>query len=403
MESPRRSLQCSTCGAGNPLTSWAAEHGWFRCRHCESPGPVPGAGDFAIDGPEGNVTRVIRPGSSEFEIKRGFVLPLPRGLLGLAIADIVVTAVIVLLARLAPDAPEWIAIALYCSLGIGVALVMLGYYSKQRLELKENSIEAWWVTCGKAWHHRKMHTQRFEASVRTARPRGVVLSSRSRTIIVRLGNETSAQWLECEIARAVQDTRASQNTDAAIACPGCGGPCRQRTSAPQGRRCRMSALPNRTCADCRRHRNAASSAPSPRRATFDGLVAPAGEKEGDAMQWRISSWASRNPWWVPAQIALMLFLNIIILVSRLGRRRRASGIPIADHLGRNRSHDRDGGPQQKVLRLVLRQRLDPRRTNGLDSGFRRRFVALRPSRCATRAARVIRVHSTGRERTLPRR
>ena len=100
----RRSLHCGVCGAGNRLTASAREHGWFRCAWCHSPEPVPGAGDFAIQGPAGRVTRIVRPGSSEFETDGDFLLPLSWGLLGVALADLAIGSLL--------HAIEWVDPAL---------------------------------------------------------------------------------------------------------------------------------------------------------------------------------------------------------------------------------------------------------------------------------------------------
>ena len=122
------------------------------------------------------------------------------------------------------DAPEEDdTLALHGCLGAGVVVVMLGYFSKQRLAVSQDSVDAWWVTFGIAWHHRRMTTQRFKVTVRTVRPRGVLLRSPGQRLMVRLGNDESARWLEGELASAVQDARESASSDV-VPCPGCGGP-----------------------------------------------------------------------------------------------------------------------------------------------------------------------------------
>jgi hypothetical protein len=131
----------------------AREHGWLRCGHCGSRIPVPGVCDFAIEGPGGEVWRVVRPGSSEIETASGLVFDFLTVLLAVAAADVLGCAAIELVRALGePSLADMLTSALPPWI-LGVAAVgALGFLTRQRLTIRADELTLSWVTLGRVAH-----------------------------------------------------------------------------------------------------------------------------------------------------------------------------------------------------------------------------------------------------------
>ena len=96
------------------------------------------------------MTRIVRPGSSEFETDDGFLLPLPWGVLAIALADLAIAVTLhvieisdpALAASLTP-----LLLGMLALVGVGV---LLGGLTRQRLAVRDGRVDLWWVTLGRA-------------------------------------------------------------------------------------------------------------------------------------------------------------------------------------------------------------------------------------------------------------
>ncbi len=313
----RRSLHCRTCGAGNRLSSEARQHGWFQCAWCASPEPVPGVGDFAIQGPAGRVTRVVRPGSSEFETQGEFVLPLERGLLGVAAADLGVGGVLHWIGLSSPTLAVMLTPWLIGLLALIGVVILVGSSTRQRLAVSDGRVDLWWVTAGIAWRHRRLETERFHTSSIVRGRSGVRIRAPGGRLFVWMPGLESVRWLEREIVAAVKDARKSRSADR-VACPGCGGPvAEEKDLLQQGAiecpHCQTGlvqtggglAMPPARIGHTLRVADGESAAVSRRDGDGDG--------DGDARVWTIPPWCHLHPLATPFNVLGALAIDATVI------------------------------------------------------------------------------------------
>ena len=137
VDAPSFSLQCTVCGAGNRFTTEIREHGWLRCTHCGSGFPVPGVGDFVVEGPGRSIRRIVRPGSSEIDTDGGAVFDFLQ-LIGLvAAADVLGSGAIELVRSADPVLADasWPALLAFVLTVAGLGT--LGFLTRERLVIRD--------------------------------------------------------------------------------------------------------------------------------------------------------------------------------------------------------------------------------------------------------------------------
>jgi hypothetical protein len=308
------SLRCAVCGAGNSLTSEARAHGWFRCEHCGAGAPVPGVGDFVVEGPKGEAWRVVRAGSSEIETDIGYVFDFTELVVLVVAADLFGSGMLEAIRIWAdPGLVDrlWMALVVFVLLVAGIGL--LGFLTRQRLVLRENELCLSRVTLGREWHRRRLDTTRLLTAIRAYGRPTVELQVPGSTHLVKVESAEAAKWLEGEILAAVRDARMPTSAER-MSCPGCGGPMglERELLAAQGLDCEH-------CGTGLVVTGGGIRLPPVRLSfrLFDHPEHPAEapERRGEVLCWTLPSWASGHPGRLPLQVLLFVVLEAVLLAA----------------------------------------------------------------------------------------
>jgi len=301
-------LQCAVCGAGNPFTTETRELGWLRCAYCGSGMPVPGAGDFVVEGPERTIRRIVRPGSSEIYTDGGAVFGFLHLVVLVVAADILGSGAIELVRRADAGLADasWPALLAFVLTVAGLGT--LGSLTRQRLVIREGDLSLSWMTLGIEWYRRQLDTRRFRTVVRKKGRAGVELQTPGRSLMVWVETADAAVWLEREVLAAVSDARTPA-TRAPLACPGCGGPV-----ASEGE---LRATGGLNCEHCGTGLVATRGGialpavrMSDRLRTHPKYSEPLRVGRGDTLSWTLPSWASGHP--------VALWGHVLLLAGFLG-------------------------------------------------------------------------------------
>jgi len=215
----RHGLHCRTCAAGNPLSRTAREQGWFDCIFCGSASPIAGAGTFAVKGPKGLVTHLIRPAASTFVVSRGGLLGYEVWILLLLGADV---GLGVIQLAVHSGAPKWIASLLW---SLVVVLAIGGFLlcrTEQVAQVVRGTVTLSYRLAGVTWRKRAVSTKQFRAA-QLAKPKSAQLRALNGALRVRFEEAASANWFVSEVTKAVSGSHRSSDDDN-IECPACGGP-----------------------------------------------------------------------------------------------------------------------------------------------------------------------------------
>lgn len=304
----RRHLACAACGAGHAADEAARALGWFRCSHCGAASLIPGAGDFLLESPGQLATRLVRPGSSEIQTDKWLVFTVPRWLLGIAVADVLLTGALWLVHR---AAPEWHAVALLVGVGLLVTIggaAFLLTFTRQHLEIRQDRLAVTWRTLGRTWRRRALTTTRFRTRRQETGRQGLELRCPGARAFVFMDDLKALRWLEREVKAAIEDARLD-GEDARIPCPGCGGPIAlkselQDAGATDCPHCDVGLVQTR----------GGISMPAARighrleKAEKPTLVRPV--RRGGGVEWTLPAWSRRHPIAAPINVLIVLLLEV---------------------------------------------------------------------------------------------
>lgn len=306
------SLLCGICGAGNRLTNEALEHGWFSCGHCESPSPIPGVGDFAIQGPAGRVTRIVRPGSSEFETAEDLLLPLRYATGYLIVANLISGAVI---QGIEMYGPQYAVLAKAVAVTLLLAAWGISYLfvkTRQELAVRADRVEFCLRTFGRKWRQRGLATEKFRTLPYYDGRTGVELRALQGRIFIRIEGVESIRWLEREIQAAIRDAAGSASTW--LACPGCGGPV-----APEKALKEAGGIDCPHCLTGLVQTEGGIALPavdiSMRRIDGDEAEAPASQRRETVTEWCSPPWSQQHPIAAPINLLVIFALCAGVVVA----------------------------------------------------------------------------------------
>jgi hypothetical protein len=304
----QRSLRCELCGAGNPVSREIIDHGWTECTHCASPLLVPGRGDFVPRGPHGWSTRLVRPGSSEIETSGLFVFRVHVGAAVLVGAELAFEALLQLVSRVAPALHAELQLAGVLALGLAFAGLIVAGQTYQRLEVRADRIDHWFVTLGRRWKHRTLSTRQFHSSSKLSGRTGVELVTPDGSLMLYMRIEDAIRWLEREVDRAILDAR-NPRTSEHVPCPGCGGPVAEEKALVDA-----GAIDCPHCGTALVHTEGGVELPPARIGHRFGRPEDAPEvrprTDGDSLCFESGSFADGWPWSVPL-VSVPLFLAFV--------------------------------------------------------------------------------------------
>jgi DNA-directed RNA polymerase subunit RPC12/RpoP len=308
VDAPSFSLHCTVCGAGNRFATETREQGWLRCAHCGSGIPVPGVGDFVVEGPRRSIRRIVRPGSSEIDTDDGVVFDFLYLVVLVAAADVLGSGAIELVRRADPVLADALWPALLALVLTVAGLGTLGFLTRQRLVIRNGDLSLSWVTLGVEWRRRRLDTGRFRAGARTKGRAGVELQTPGGSLCMRVESADAAAWLEREVLAAVSDARTPAE-GVPLACPGCGGPVADERE--------LRTTGGLDCEHCGTGlvatRGGIGLPParlSDRLRTHPKHPEPLRDGQGSTLSWTLPSWASGHP--------VALWGHVLLLAGFLG-------------------------------------------------------------------------------------
>lgn len=270
------------CGAPGAVGTRQHAAGWFKCRYCGGPSPIEGAGAAVIEGPGGRVICVSRPGHTRVQVRPGGLVPIELVMQALIFTELVLAGLLWLAGQLHPSVRAVLTPILYVLLVAGLAAGVVAARTEQVLEIGPGGVRAFLLAFGRRFHDRR-------GAAGAARS-----VARSFRLGLGLGQTDDAQFVQkCVSDGLAEAEQARSGAAEPRPCPGCGARVSEGLVSADG----LSA-----CAYCGsalvQARDAlrldpVSLPPLPMAAA---TAEPAqGRRQGDATEFALSSFASRNP------------------------------------------------------------------------------------------------------------